>query len=586
MSLQHTQPPEIQSALLPKLLPPSAENRSALLESPDALEAYLADVKRRRDSSREERRRTYWQNAIERLEAELITAEQEGIPEIAAELREVLHSFREALNDAAAISSTAPSVGQAPAIAAALPAAITQAAEAAPQAAQPQAEAVPPRSEALRQQDEAAQRQLAEQAQAELAVRAEDLEDKIGAYLDAGSDSLADAFQARALLCGGQALIYDPHAPKQGRQPLGHLLDDLAQETPWAGTYPLGGAMLGPQTWSRLAGLYDACVTAADAMDWYEQNEEQLTETARIDMLNAVSAAQQRLYRRPESLIRRDDAVQELYRRVRAAGQKTAFIRALSSHADEEELTELAGRCAEIWHELRVEVSAAQAQAERQARKEAAVSAVTAWSEAREGRSLTEESLSEDRAEIGRLLEECLSAGVPSTNVKVRAALLDTAPVLLAGEARYAKFLEAVMTERTRRSLDAVAVEAPQPEVRDEDLDLLVHSALEFTRGKKIVMLGGKSRPQVAQELQARLECEVSWLDSDNGDKFAKFASVIKKADVVLLLKNFASHELFYASKDAMAEAGKHFIVLPSGYGVKQVVFQLNEYADRQKAAA
>ena len=579
MSSQQALPAEIQhSAEIQHFplfkLPPSAEGRAALLDSPDALEAYLADVKRRREASREERRRAYWQDAVPRLEAELNAAEQEGSAEIAAELRAVLHSFREALTGTVRGAAAAP---EAPPTHAAAPIAPAESPPLAVQPAPPKA-APPP--------DEPLSPQLAEEAQADLAARTEELEDRISAFFDTGGETLPDDFRARALLCEGQALIYDPHAPKQGRQPLGHLLDDLAQETPWAGTYPLGGAMLGPQTWTRLAGLYDGCVIAAEAMDWYEQNEEHLTEAARIDMLNAVSAAQQRLYRRPESLIRRDDAVQELYRRVRAAGQKTAFIRALSPYADEEELTELAGRCAEVWTELQAEVAGAKAQAERQARKEAAVCAVTEWSEGREGRGLSADSLEADRAALCGLLDECLSAGVPSTNVKVRAAILDTAPVLLAGEAKYAKFLEAVQTERARRSLDAVAMEAPPPEVRDEDLDLLVHSVIEFTRGKKIVMLGGKSRPQVAQELQARLECDVSWLDSDSGDKFSKFASVIKKADMVLLLKNFASHEMFYASKDAMAEAGKHFIVLPSGYGVKQVLFQLGEYIARQKAAA
>ena len=98
-------------------------------------------------------------------------------------------------------------------------------------------------------------------------------------------------------------------------------------------------------------------------------------------------------------------------------------------------------------------------------------------------------------------------------------------------------------------------------------------------------MLGGKSRPQVAEDLSELLQCDVAWHDSDSGDKFAKFASNLKKADIVLLLKNFASHEIFYGSKDAMASDGKHFVVLPSGYGVRQVVFQLSEYAARSSAA-
>ena len=53
----------------------------------------------------------------------------------------------------------------------------------------------------------------------------------------------------------------------------------------------------------------------------------------------------------------------------------------------------------------------------------------------------------------------------------------------------------------------------------------------------------------------------------------------------MLLLKNFASHEIFCGSKDAMTADGKHFVVLPSGYGVRQAVLHLSEYAAREHTA-
>ena len=125
---------------------------------------------------------------------------------------------------------------------------------------------------------------------------------------------------------------------------------------------------------------------------------------------------------------------------------------------------------------------------------------------------------------------------------------------------RYAKFLEAASPQP----------EVPETKVGDDQFRRLVCSVTEITQGKTIVMLGGKSRLQVAR------------YDSDTGDKFAKFASKTSKADIALLLKNFASHEIFYGSKDAMAADGKHFAVLPSGYRVRQVVFQPGEHAARE----
>ncbi len=430
---------------------------------------------------------------------------------------------------------------------------------------------------------EAAQRLLEEEARQALAAKAEDLEDRIGAHLDAGGSALADAIRARALFCEGQSLIYGPHAPKQGRQPLLGLLDDLAAGTPWAGRQAGGGAMISPQAWALLADLYHGAVVAGEAMAWYEENEHHLAESSRVELLNAISAAQQRIYRRPESIVRRDDTVQELYRRVRESGARTAFIRALSPHVGDEELPALAGRCAQLWQDLRAEVEETRSQAERAAQKEAAVNAVLAWEASLEGRGITSESLETDRQMLCALLDECLAAGVPTSTVKVRAAILDTAPVLLEGQPKYVKFLEAVTIERVKRSLAAVEVAPPEVEVRDEELGRLVEAVVPFVRGKKMVMLGGKSRPQVAQELGGLLECAVTWLDSDRGDKFNKFGSAVKKSDIVLMLKNFASHEFFYGSRDAMAAGDKHFVVIPSGYSVKQVLFQLGEYVARER---
>jgi len=82
--------------------------------------------------------------------------------------------------------------------------------------------------------------------------------------------------------------------------------------------------------------------------------------------------------------------------------------------------------------------------------------------------------------------------------------------------------LEAVTVERVRRSLAAVEVAPPEVEVRDEELGRLVEAVAPFARGKRVIMLGGKNRPQVAQELGGLLECVVTWLDSDRGDKFSR----------------------------------------------------------------
>ena len=75
---------------------------------------------------------------------------------------------------------------------------------------------------------------------------------------------------------------------------------------------------------------------------------------------------------------------------------------------------------------------------------------------------MTEDSIDADKETLCDLLNGCLAAGVSPTNIKVRTAILDTAPVLLEGLPKYAKFLDAVNTERTKRSLEAVEIAPPQ----------------------------------------------------------------------------------------------------------------------------
>lgn len=565
---------------------------SNLLASPDALETYLADVRRRREANREQRRHAYWQSAILRLREELAAAHADQDAEIATELQEVLDTFQSALATSASTGNNGSEVsseqnGKTTLLSECLPP-LEQGQPhlngAQPSANPPAAQNLVPR---LPKATSTAPSPATEEVLAELALQCQNLREKIAAHLTAEDGDLAHALQSRALFCAGQALALDQNTPMNGKQKLVDPLDDLAASPlSWAGGDPFSLRHQNAQVWSSLSHLYEDCAAAGEALDWYRTHEAEVPDHLRVDVLNAVAAAQQRLYRNPDGTGKRDDALHEMYRRIRAVGENTGFLRALSPSVGEAELLEFVASSERLFQDVRAEVEERQARAEREASRDTAVVAVVAWEEALEGRAITVESVENDRQALCALLDACIAVGVSPTNIKVRAAILDTAPVLLEGLPKYGKFLEAVKAERTKRSLAAVEVAPPEVEAKDGDLERLIGSIAEFTRGKTLVMLGGKSRPKVVQELESLLECEIAWHDSDPGDKFAKFAARVRKADVVLLLKNFASHEIFYASKDAMAADGKHFVVLPSGYGVKQVAYQLSEYIAREIVAA
>ena len=565
-----------------------------LLDSPNALEVYLADVRRRRELHREQRRHAYWQLAVKRLSEELEDARADRDEVIAAELAQVLASFQKALTAQRALTAAAP----ADADVQTLPSAAEQ---------NPEAPPIPAANGTGTSKQNAARINgthvggiyvqvnapapkvpsppADEAARAELAVRCQDLRERIKAHLMQEDADLTHAFIVRELFCEGQSLALNPDTPISGQQSLTDPLDDLAaSKSEWGSGDPFCWRQQNFQAWNAQVRLYQDCAAASEFLDWYLAHEAEVPDNARVDVLNAVSAAQQRLYRNPDGVGKRDDAVHELYRRVRATSQTTGFIRALSPSVYEAELSDLVTGSGRLFQEVQAEVEESRARVQRDVQRNEAVAAVAAWEEALEGRTVAQDSMEADRDALCGLLDDCLAAGVSPTNIKVRSAILDTAPVLLETLPKYAKFLDAVNTERAKRSLEAVEIAPPQEKVGDNDFSCMVRSLVEFTHKKTIVMLGGKSRPQVAEDLSELLQCEVTWYDSDSGDKFAKFASKLKKADIVLLLKNFASHEIFYGSKDAMAADGKHFVVLPSGYGVRQVVFQLSEYAAKSSA--
>lgn len=581
--------PTEQSSKLPPADSPYA--LSDLLASPEALEAYLADIRCRRELHREQRRRAYWQSAILRLGEELEAARAEEDEVIADELAGVLTAFERASATVAPSDDPAAANDHVP-----LPKADEQLPDIAPTPAADEVSAPflnSANSNGVYAQVNAPTPKVPtfiappadEAARAELAARCQDLRERIRTHLAEESNGLTHAFAARALFCEGQFLALNPDTPITGQQSLTDPLDDLAaSKTEWGSGDPFCWRQQNFQVWNGQAKLHQDCAAASEFLDWYLAHEPEVPDNARVDILNAISAAQQRLYRNPDGVGKRDDAVHELYRRVRTTSQTTGFIRALNPIVHEAELSELVTGSKRLFQEVQAEVEENRARTEREAVKNEAVAAIAAWEEALEGRTVTEDSIDADRAALCGLLDGCLEAGVSPTNIKVRSAILDTAPVLLEGLPKYAKFLDAVNTERTKRSLEAVEIAPPQQKVGDDDFSRMVRSLLSFTQKKTVVMLGGKSRPQVAEDLSELLQCNVAWHDSDSGDKFAKFASKLKKADIVLLLKNFASHEIFYGSKDAMAADGKHFVVLPSGYGVRQVVFQLSEYAARSSA--
>jgi hypothetical protein len=88
-------------------------------------------------------------------------------------------------------------------------------------------------------------------------------------------------------------------------------------------------------------------------------------------------------------------------------------------------------------------------------------------------------------------------------------------------------------------------------------------------------------RERLCEELKDAIGCaDVRWMASKRSDKAGKFRAEIEKADILLLLKNFAGHDM---SKKGKEWVRGHYILIPSGYGLNQIVHQLFTYATTRK---
>ena len=92
-------------------------------------------------------------------------------------------------------------------------------------------------------------------------------------------------------------------------------------------------------------------------------------------------------------------------------------------------------------------------QAKSKGRRDAAVQAVLQWVQPRTRLDLTAASFVADQYDLCAILDQCLAAGVPGNCVKLRKALINQEYLLLYDQPKYAKFLDAVLSDRERQGL-------------------------------------------------------------------------------------------------------------------------------------
>lgn len=549
----------------------------AIYASFEALQEYLAAVRGRRAARREARRREI-EASIEAVRAERLAAERDGDIDIAAELLTVEERFVQMLG---AIAPAAPAEE-----AAAPPGEPPQALE----PAEPPAPSAP-----------TARTPTADELE-ELAERTRLLRERIEDFFrrpltrEDGSTDRSRLFRLRALAASVRALSAAAEevgaADTAGADAL-MLLVELDTARPGANdrfasapfTVQVYDGEDGPPTaeqWEEVARAYDATAEAQEVWEWFGGRAAAAGDADPTALLNAIAARQQILYRRLMEIDGDDELQTEFYTRLKDHAKRTShYLKTLEQQCS---LATLAKEAAAL-EERRAafETAIAQAVARREAaeRRESAIAAVEEWRERWCAHLESPGNAEAARSELEPLLRACADARVPPTNVRVREALLTHGLELLAPDGPFAKVREAVAQERRRRGLDPLQDAPPTDEAEDElddEMLALAEQVAPHTRGKRVLILGGTPRGSVVDALAPLLEAEVDWEPSKKSDKAAKFRAAIERSDILLLVKNFAGHDMSEKGREWAKAAGGQFVHVTAGYGPKQLLHRLQEH--------
>ena len=594
---------------MPSLEPVERAETAGVFDSADALDAYLDGVRTRLETRQNQRKmRAFWEQSLQKVGDALAEAQAAHDTEIAAELEAVAGGFRARLADAppplALPALTAPVLTEP----------VAAVVEVDTPASAPEIVPVPePRPVPDETPEEKARKsQLLAQLQAEAieAERAWQRMEAEGFAYPSRQWNRTQCFHLRSLACvlgniNARAQTHDLTAPvRPGLQAVRDRMAFAREAIGERGECPLlddgfwyAEAQISAEAWSELSRRYLFMADAQSAWEWYDQSDADLPSAAECNLLNAIVGIQQGLYRRIEAVTGGHDRLQgELYLNLKDAAKRCGYLWAMNSDVSLQELDTLGADLMRVWQNARDADADFWDGKAKEAAKTAALAAFTDFVDTQPELGKNPVRVTMEQAELFPLIDACLSCGVPPSNITLRNALLHAAPFLLYGKPKYAKIYEAVQNERRRKNLsdgtcDNAAAETANESIADiEDTDegLLTEaevktyqaSVIPWLKEKRVLILGGVPRQRICDELKILTECvDIAWPNSKKADKVAKFQTEIKKADVLLLLKNFASHEMSDKGREWVGGDGSgHFIYLPSGYGVKQILYQLHQY--------
>jgi hypothetical protein len=332
-----------------------------------------------------------------------------------------------------------------------------------------------------------------------------------------------------------------------------------------------------PDRWRELAELYGDLAQAVEALAWIERTRPRMprhwVERECGPLLEAIGAVSAHMYRWLQRHLpgQRDDQQDRLHCWLRDIGQEYGlFIRSLQP-ADRVQDSELES----LVRELPARLEALRGGTAKQIRQAEALERLRDLLH-REGFGGQEE----DGDDLCEVAFECLGAGVPPTDRRLRDPLLAFG-WMLAQDPALARLHKAVADELARRARK----EIKQPDgLSDhdgtddlpEDLRAKLQEVRRITRGLCGAVVGGKCHESSRLTIEEALQLDhLTWPDTESCDLFDPAARDFRRADLILLTR--FNRKSSREARRLCKEQDKILLCLPTGYGLHQVISRAHQ---------
>ncbi len=304
---------------------------------------------------------------------------------------------------------------------------------------------------------------------------------------------------------------------------------------------------------------------------------------------NALGASQACLKVLLDEVEGREQLVNRMYRRVRQEWGERGFLTGLNSTTPWDELVEQSSDLELALAEAERYIASRRAEDAKRDRQASTTEALCSLFKAEPNLGGTPALLNTHRQRLFERLDACIAAGVSPTNKTVRNLLMANGIVLLSGETRFKKHLEAVKTELARKGSQAPVEDSSKPaqgeleevtkseeeveQPTDAETATMAAELTAVCQKRRILILGGVANARIVTELKEMLEgAEIQWLGTNKSSKPSKYESEIKRSWVVLFAKNMSSHAVGTMGKEWVKGAGGKFAFITAGYSSKQLI--------------